>query len=535
MSKIDIYLLDKLNNPKEEINIAKPDTYLLLLQQVKQNLKNIPEYYEVFIIDKNNKEIKINNEETYKTIEDILFIREIDYNLLQQSLFEMNYNRLSESQQEILNEKYNCILCTMTIKNEKPYFCYKCQNIFHEKCLRDWDKKCKLQNKILFCPTCRNELPLEKWNKKLNYEENRKDNAFLLNRINAYKMNNNLNNNINRIKEKKISELKYNEIRQNQLIKKYEQYIDKAIEIFKNIIIQINSIRELIKLGDDFKLDNFADKYPLNFPDIGIDNLSKVFNQEFEQFKIYIMNNNKKYKSQDIKKINNNFSLFDNSQVIIFNSIEKKNVNINKENKNKNEIEIKNEFKIEEDRKYRNEINLIYEAKLTDNYDIFGKEFVDNNKGNIDLIINDKKIKLISNCELKEGENTIKMIIKHKLIDLSYMFYWCSSLKDISELKYLDVSKCTNFKYMFHYCRLLSDLKPLEYWDVSNGTSFRSMFWGCQSLSDIKALQNWNFRNNKDFESMFSGCSALTDITPLQNWNVSNVKIFESCFLDVYL
>ena len=157
MSKIDIYLLDKLNNPMEEMNMGKPDTYLLLLQQIKQKLKNIPEYYEIFIIDKNNKEIKINNEESYKTIEDILFIREIDYNMLQQSLFEMNYNRLSESQQEILNEKYNCILCTMTIKNEKPYFCYKCQNIFHEKCLRDWDKKCKLQNKVLFCPNCRND------------------------------------------------------------------------------------------------------------------------------------------------------------------------------------------------------------------------------------------------------------------------------------------------------------------------------------------------------------------------------------------
>jgi len=138
MSRVDIFLLDDSNNSKEEINIIKPKSYKELLIQLRLKLKNIPEYFEIFIID-NNKEIKINNEDKYKIIKDILFIREIEKNILGQSVFEINYNQLSELDKEKLDEKFNCILCTVLIKNENPYLCYKCQNIFHERCLKEWD------------------------------------------------------------------------------------------------------------------------------------------------------------------------------------------------------------------------------------------------------------------------------------------------------------------------------------------------------------------------------------------------------------
>ena len=117
MSYIYIILLDKSNITKEEANIIKPNTYKDLLIQINQKLKKIPKNYELYIIDKNNVEIKINNEEIYKTIEDIIFIREIDKNILEQSLFQKNYNILSESKQIVLDEKYNCILWSMIIKN----------------------------------------------------------------------------------------------------------------------------------------------------------------------------------------------------------------------------------------------------------------------------------------------------------------------------------------------------------------------------------------------------------------------------------
>ena len=56
---------------------------------------------------------------------------------------------------------------------------------------------------------------------------------------------------------------------------------------------------------------------------------------------------------------------------------------------------------------------------------IFGDYFIDNNKNNIELIINEIKYKLDDDYELKEGENIIKVIIKNKLTDLSDMFKYC--------------------------------------------------------------------------------------------------------------
>jgi hypothetical protein len=230
---MEIFLLDNSNNTKEETNMPKPKSYLEFLQQIKSKFKNMPEYYEIFMLDEDNKEIKINNEETFKKVVDILFIREIDKAMLEQSLFSLNYDKLSESQQEILEQKYNCILCSIMIQNEKPYLCYICQKIYHEKCLKDWDKKCKEIKNAFSCPNCRNVLPLEKWNKKLDYEETRKDNATFLHRINT---------------------LQDNQLRQNKILKRDKTFIENAIEIFKNILYKINSIHSLLNLKKNNKL-----------------------------------------------------------------------------------------------------------------------------------------------------------------------------------------------------------------------------------------------------------------------------------------
>ena len=185
MSKIDIFFLDRFNSLEEEITINKPETYQDLLNQIKNKIEKIP--YEIFILDNNYKEIIIENNDDYKLIEEILLIREKDNKNLNKSMFELNYDNLSESKKEPLEQKYSCICCYEIIKKEKPYFCYKCQKISHEKCLKEWDNKCKQQNKNLNCPHCKYELPIEKWCKKLDYEDNRKDNADFLNQINENK------------------------------------------------------------------------------------------------------------------------------------------------------------------------------------------------------------------------------------------------------------------------------------------------------------------------------------------------------------
>ena len=179
-------------------------------------------------------------------------------------------------------------------------------------------------------------------------------------------------------------------------------------------------------------------------------------------------------------------------------------------------------------------INLIYK-KYGNNTNIFGAKFVENNKNNIELIINGKRSKLVSRTELIEGDNNIQIIIKNKINNLEYMFYECLSLKNIEELKYLDVSEVNNFSYMLYFCSFLSDIKSLKDWDVSKGNNFSGMFCSCSSLSDIKPIQNWNVSNGKNFSGMFNQCSSLSDINPLKNWNVSNGKNFSFMFCSCFL
>ena len=328
MSKMEIFVLDKNNITKKELNIIKPKTYTELLKSLSQKVPNI-EYYEIFIFDQNNNIVAINNAEKYQTIEDILFIREIDKDILEQSLFQMNYDKLSESKKDILDEKYNCLLCAIIIKKEKPYFCYKCQKIFHEKCLKDWDNKCKLQNKVLICPNCRNELPLEKWNKKLDYEDNRKDNANLLNKINEYKLNNNMNDNINRIKEKQINKLKDNKIKQSQQIKKYENFTNKTIEAFKIILNNIKLILSSLKLENNIELNNVIENYPKNYENLNIDYVSNIINEELLNINNFIRKNIYGNKNEINNNNANNNKIIKKPDLSKFKLIEtKRNLNI---------------------------------------------------------------------------------------------------------------------------------------------------------------------------------------------------------------
>ena len=216
-------------------------------------------------------------------------------------------------------------------------------------------------------------------------------------------------------------------------------------------------------------------------------------------------------------------------ELITMNEEKKKKINILENKFNILKKEVIKFLKNKKD-KNRDEINLIYVTDKEDNYNIFGKKFVEKNKDNIELDINGENSKLINEYKLRKGENNIKMKIKYKITDLQSMFYECKNLKNIDELKYLNTKYCNNFEDMFWGCSSLSNIKGLEKWNVSNGKDFAGMFYGCSSLSDIKGLENWNVSNGNNFEAMFWGCSSLSDIKGLENWNVSNGNNFGYMF-----
>ena len=512
LDTLNIYLLDESNNIIFENNIEKPKTYEKLLDKIKSLKKKFdifPEHFIIFYKTENNNDLKISNNEEYKLIKDSLFIRKPEYKNLDQSVYQINYDKLSESKQDILDEKYNCFSCLTAIKNEKPYFCYICQKIFHHECLENWDKVRRLHHKLLNCPNCRNELPLDQWKQKLDFEEDRKKVADVLNKINKYKLSSDLNNNINMINEKKINKLKSQNISQNNTIENYIKYIEKISLIFKNILTKVKDITYLIKPNISYKLINLINEKVLSFNNTLLDDISDEIFKELDIIEKYIKQNNNpiinknnldnKYKDKAKEKFDNNSKL-------------------NEKNK------------LAKLKEFRDEINLTYTTDREGDYDILGINFINNNKDNIELFINGNKIPLTYKYKLNKGSNIVKIIIKNKITNLSHMFNCCKTLNNIDELKYLDTKNVKDFSFMFSYCLLLKDIKALNYWNVSNGNNFEYMLCDCKNLIDLKPLKNWNVSNGNNFQSMFSGCVNLTNIKPLEKWNVSNAKNFSYMF-----
>ena len=188
-------------------------------------------------------------------------------------------------------------------------------------------------------------------------------------------------------------------------------------------------------------------------------------------------------------------------------------------------------------------INLIYDTEndksfngslpdsvIIDSFNIFGKKFVENNKDNIELIIEGKKYKLMEKYDLKNGIINVQMIILNKLTNLECMFQNCKSLININDLQYLDTKEITDFSSMFAFCLSLTNIDALKNWDVSNGINFSYMFGQCSSLTNLSALQNWDVSNGKFFSGMFATLSSLTNLEGLENWDVSNGINFMDIF-----
>ena len=377
MSKLDIFLLDNINNVIEAVSINRPRTYPDLERQIMQKFKNLPKSYDKFIF--RNQEIFINQVHKYKNVNDLLFIRDNEGCNVKRSSISVILDNLPASQQQKYEDKFNCTFCLELIKNESPYLCYKCQKIFHQKCLKDWDNKCKSQNKVFNCPNCRNELPIEKWNKKLEHEENRKDFATLINKVYQDKLSYNLYKIIYFIKEKKINDLILNKKKINENLNKYKNYVNKSIAIFNDTINQINSMLTLLNLEKNNRLNELMKILPSNLEKIN--DMSNLLNEEFQLLKNKISKNNLENK----KNINNNKykNLMKNKEIEIFyNKIKKLQNNLNHLNQKNSEIkpQIIPEFKFKESNN----------QKLYDAYESNGFNTLKQKKENIKNTINNK-------------------------------------------------------------------------------------------------------------------------------------------------
>ena len=174
---------------------------------------------------------------------------------------------------------------------------------------------------------------------------------------------------------------------------------------------------------------------------------------------------------------------------------------------------------------------IIYNVKEKGIIEIFGKNFVINNKNNIELLINGEKQNLTETYYFdKIGENEVYIIENFYITDMSYMFFYNKSIITLESLRNWDVSKVKDMSCMFSWCKSIESLEPLKNWDVSKVEYMNCMFYECEFIKSLEPLQNWDVSNVQYMKDMFKYCKSIDSVEPLKNWNVSNVKHMESIF-----
>ena len=202
-----------------------------------------------------------------------------------------------------------------------------------------------------------------------------------------------------------------------------------------------------------------------------------------------------------------------------------------------------------------NEINLHYEFNEENiknkKVELFGGKFVNNNKENCFLIINENIIELEREINLEDifGKIPIELPIhldvqlierKRKIMtDLSFMFNEISTITDKSSFDNYDASKIRNMSYMFYNCKLLNLPNLIEKFNTKNVIDMSYMFFNCSLLKKIPDISDWDVGKLIKTNNMFANCSSLTSLPKISNWNIKNIKqmnyMFKNCKLLINL
>ena len=206
---------------------------------------------------------------------------------------------------------------------------------------------------------------------------------------------------------------------------------------------------------------------------------------------------------------------------------------------------------------------LIYFDEYNRTINLFSQEFVENNKKNMNLLIEGKQYSLLSEFTFHEpGYHKIQLLFLDNIYNFSKMFFYVTKLIDISSLTHLDishslimdsmfynatgikdfspisnwdVSSIKEFQYMFKNNLNIYDLNFLEKWDVSAGRNFSGMFSGCENLKDISGITKWHVFNSLSCNQMFYRCKSLENVEPLKNWYLNKCVDFGAMFRETNL
>jgi len=161
-----------------------------------------------------------------------------------------------------------------------------------------------------------------------------------------------------------------------------------------------------------------------------------------------------------------------------------------------------------------NEIDIIYKYdKNMNKIKLFGKIFVENNKDNCLLVINNKIVPLIEYYEIQENKNqniTVKLMEKNEIIDMRYMFHECISLLSIVNFSKWKTNNINNTSYMFYGCSSLIDLSDISIIITDKVIDISYMFFGCISLKYLPDINKWNLKNVINKENILGNINEKT-------------------------
>ena len=123
----------------------------------------------------------------------------------------------------------------------------------------------------------------------------------------------------------------------------------------------------------------------------------------------------------------------------------------------------------------------------------------------------------------------LKNLNTSKVTDFSYMFFNCSSVKQL-DLSSFDTRQAVSFSRMFKDCDSLDSL-DLSSFDTRGAYEFDWMFEKCSGLTSID-VSSFNTESATDMNGMFYECRKLKNLD-LRNFSTNNVKdmswMFKGC------
>ena len=186
-----------------------------------------------------------------------------------------------------------------------------------------------------------------------------------------------------------------------------------------------------------------------------------------------------------------------------------------------------------------NEITIQYDVKNNDKIKLFGKKFIENNKNNCKIRVDNKVYNIVESIKVNRNINRdiieIKLIIEKKMTNISYMFgdsinNGCNALISLPDICNLDTKDVTNMSSLFIGCNSLFLISDISKWDTESVTDMSSMFYHCKSLKSLPDISKWNTSNVTNMSNMFSYCISLSRLPDISKWNTEKVTNMSSLF-----